>query len=65
MRLLVSVADPEEAVRALAGGAAILDAKDPAQGSLGAVTPAALADLLAAVPPDCPVSAALGDHATP
>jgi uncharacterized protein (UPF0264 family) len=38
MRLLVSVANGDEAAAALAGGADIIDAKDPAAGPLGAVT---------------------------
>ena len=37
MRLLVSVANGDEAAAALAGGADIIDAKDPAAGPLGAV----------------------------
>jgi uncharacterized protein (UPF0264 family) len=38
MRLLVSVSSGDEAAAALAGGADIIDAKDPAAGPLGAVT---------------------------
>ena len=39
MRLLVSVADAAEARAALAGGADIIDAKEPRHGALGAVAP--------------------------
>jgi uncharacterized protein (UPF0264 family) len=38
MRLLISVANGNEAAAALAGGADIIDAKDPAAGPLGPVT---------------------------
>ena len=43
MRLLVSVRDAVEADAAVDGGAEIVDAKEPAAGSLGAVAPAVLA----------------------
>jgi len=45
MRLLVSVANGDEAAAALAGGADIIDAKDPAAGPLGAVTIAVLCEI--------------------
>jgi len=45
MRLLVSVANGDEAAAALAGGADIIDAKDPAAGPLGAVTIAVLREI--------------------
>lgn len=64
MQLLVSVRSVVEVVQALAGGADIIDAKEPSRGSLGAVAPETLAAILAEVPPDCPCSAALGDLAT-
>jgi uncharacterized protein (UPF0264 family) len=38
VRLLVSVRDPAEATLARAGGAALIDAKDPARGALGALS---------------------------
>lgn len=50
MRLLVSVRDAGEARAALAGGAEIVDAKDPARGSIGAVSPEALQGIRLAVP---------------
>ena len=64
MRLLVSVRAAGEARAALAGGAEIVDAKEPGRGSLGAVDPAVLAEIAAALPADVPLSAALGDAHT-
>jgi hypothetical protein len=64
MRLLVSVQDAEEAREAVAGGAEIVDAKDPAAGSLGMVSPGALVAIAEAVPPGIRLSAALGDVAS-
>lgn len=61
MRLLVSVRDVSEVGAALAGGADIIDVKDPSRGPLGAPAPAALRAVRAAVPPLRPVSAALGE----
>ena len=61
MRLLVSVRMPEEVDAALAGGADIIDAKEPAHGSLGSVTPQMLARIAGRVPSDVPLSIALGD----
>jgi uncharacterized protein (UPF0264 family) len=61
MRLLVSVRSAEEALAALAGGADIVDAKEPSRGSLGPVTAVTLRDIAAALPPTIPLSVALGD----
>ncbi|MGH7673192.1 MAG: (5-formylfuran-3-yl)methyl phosphate synthase, partial [Gemmatimonadales bacterium] len=61
MQLLVSVASAADAHAALAGGADVIDAKDPRRGALGAVTPRALRSICAAVRSRRPVSAALGD----
>jgi (5-formylfuran-3-yl)methyl phosphate synthase len=61
MRLLVSVRDAAEAAAALAGGADIVDAKEPAAGPLGAVTADALREIVAAVGGRRMVTAALGD----
>jgi (5-formylfuran-3-yl)methyl phosphate synthase len=61
LKLLVSVADAAEARTALSGGADIIDAKDPSRGALGRVSPGALLQIRAAVPPDVPLSAALGE----
>ena len=61
MRLLVSVMDAAEARTAAAAGADIVDVKNPAEGSLGAPSPAVIASVRAAVPAGQPVSAAIGD----
>jgi uncharacterized protein (UPF0264 family) len=61
MRLLVSVRGPLEARAAVAGGADVVDAKDPALGALGAVRADRLAAIRRAVGAARPVSAALGD----
>ena len=61
MRLLVSVVSAAEARRAVAGGADIVDVKDPGQGALGAPAPRVLSDVVRAVDGAVPVSAALGD----
>lgn len=60
-RLLVSVSNPDEARAAIAGGADIVDAKDPRAGALGAVRLEQLRRIRRAVPPACPLSAATGD----
>ncbi len=61
MRLLVSVVSAEEARRALAGGANIIDVKDPNEGSLGAPSPRILSEVVREVGGAAPVSVALGD----
>lgn len=61
MQLLVSVANPREARAARAGGADVIDAKDPHRGALGAVAPHLLRAICDAVGADRPISAALGD----
>src|SRR5215216_5992801 len=61
MKLLVSVVDVGEARIAAAAGAEIVDVKNPAEGSLGAPSPAVIAGVRAAVPAELPVSAAIGD----
>jgi uncharacterized protein (UPF0264 family) len=63
MRLLVSVRSAAEVDAAVAGGAEIVDAKEPSRGSLGAVSPAALRAIAGALPPGTPLSVALGDPA--
>jgi uncharacterized protein (UPF0264 family) len=65
MQLLVSVRSAGEVGPALRGGADIIDAKEPASGSLGPVSPPTLAEILARVPPECPFSVAMGDLASP
>jgi (5-formylfuran-3-yl)methyl phosphate synthase len=61
MQLLVSVAGVLEARAALAGGADVIDAKDPRRGALGAVGPGRLRAIGDAVAGRRPLSAALGD----
>jgi uncharacterized protein (UPF0264 family) len=61
MRLLVSVRNAVEAAAAVAGGAHIIDAKEPLNGALGQVSPGALASIAVAVGSRRPVSAALGE----
>src|SRR4051812_34686738 len=61
MRLLVSVAGVDDAAAALAGGADLIDAKDPTRGALGAVSHAVLQDIRAVVAGARPVTAALGN----
>ncbi len=63
MRLLVSVSSGAEASAALAGGADLIDAKDPRSGALGAVSVNVLRDIHAASAGVRPVTAALGDAA--
>jgi uncharacterized protein (UPF0264 family) len=58
---LVSVRNAEEALAALAGGADIVDVKEPAQGSLGAASAAAITAVLHAVDGRAPVTAAAGE----
>lgn len=61
MQLLVSVTNALEAAAALAGGADIIDAKDPEAGPLGPVAIAALRGICGTVAGVRPVTAALGD----
>jgi dihydroneopterin aldolase len=60
VRLLASVTDADEAREALAGGADLVDAKDPARGPLGAPEVARVAAIVAEVAGRVPVSATLG-----
>jgi dihydroneopterin aldolase len=62
--LLVSVLDVDEALLALRGGADLIDCKDPRRGALGALPPATIAAILAAVAGRRPVSATVGDLPT-
>jgi dihydroneopterin aldolase len=59
--LLASVTGPAEAEIAVAYGADIIDLKDPAQGALGALEPAAVQATVAAIAGRRPVSAVTGD----
>jgi (5-formylfuran-3-yl)methyl phosphate synthase len=59
--LLVSVRSVEEAAAALAGGAALIDVKEPAYGSLGRASGETISQVVAFVAKRVPVSAALGE----
>lgn len=61
MRLLVSVAEAREARAALAGGADIIDVKDPRRGALGAVRLDVLRAVCDEVPASHPLSVVVGD----
>ncbi|MCA9087201.1 MAG: hypothetical protein KDA90_01060 [Planctomycetaceae bacterium] len=61
MKLLVSVRTAEEACAALAGGADIIDVKDPAAGALGMASPQTLTAIRAVVPDSISLSLALGE----
>jgi len=61
MHLLVSVRSAEEAAAALAGGADVIDAKDPDAGALGAVPAHVFREIRDRVGDARPVTAALGD----
>jgi (5-formylfuran-3-yl)methyl phosphate synthase len=61
MRLLVSVRSAAEALAALAGGADLIDAKDPSVGALGAVSSRVFQEICELVGTARPVTAALGD----
>jgi len=63
MNLLVSVRSAEEAVAALAGGATLIDVKEPDRGSLGRADAEVIAAVLRTVAGRRPVSAALGELA--
>src|SRR5262245_5822439 len=61
--LLVSVRSVAEAEAALAGGAALIDVKEPARGALGRADEDTVAAVVHFVGKRCPVSAALGELA--
>jgi len=65
LQLLVSVRSADEVGPALAGGADIIDAKEPDRGSLGAVDRDVLSRILQRVPDDRGVSVALGAVSRP
>jgi (5-formylfuran-3-yl)methyl phosphate synthase len=65
MQLLVSVRSAAEAIGAVTGGADVIDAKEPARGSLGPVDATTLGEIAAVVPASVPLSAALGDFDRP
>jgi uncharacterized protein (UPF0264 family) len=59
--LLVSVRSADEALEALAGGADVIDVKEPRRGSLGAADAPVIAEVVRAVSARATVSAALGE----
>jgi (5-formylfuran-3-yl)methyl phosphate synthase len=59
--LLVSVRNATEALVALAGGADVIDVKEPNRGSLGAADFETIADIVRAMDGRAPVSAAMGE----
>jgi uncharacterized protein (UPF0264 family) len=59
--LLVSVRSAAEAATALAGGADIIDVKEPRRGALGPADPSVWREILSIVGRRAPVSAALGE----
>ena len=61
IKLLASVTGPEEAETVLAGGADLVDLKDPTKGALGAVSPEILRATIECVAGRRPVSAVAGD----
>ena len=63
--MLASVADAAEAEIALIEGADILDLKNPADGPLGALAPAAICAIVAAIGKRRPVSAVAGNLTAP
>ncbi len=60
-RLLVSVRDPAEAEAALAGGADLIDVKEPANGPLGRADPPIVDAVIRTVSGRAPISAACGE----
>jgi uncharacterized protein (UPF0264 family) len=65
LHLLVSVRDRSEVGAALEGGADVIDAKEPENGSLGPVSSARLRQIDRRVPGGVPLSVALGDFDSP
>ena len=61
VRMLASVRSAEEALFAVQAGADLIDAKEPYDGTLGAVSPETLRAIVAAVGGRRPVSATVGD----
>src|SRR5688572_10247306 len=59
--LLVSVRSAEEAKAALAGGADVIDIKEPDRGPLGPADPRTMAEIVRVVADRAPVSAAAGE----
>jgi uncharacterized protein (UPF0264 family) len=60
-KLLLSVRSAIEAAAALAGGAAVIDVKEPSRGSLGRAEPSVWREVRSVVQEAVPVSVALGE----
>ena len=61
-KILISARDVSEARIALAGGAHIIDLKEPALGALGAVPMGVVAEVVSALKGQAPISATIGDQ---
>jgi len=61
LKLLISPTDEKEAAEAIAGGADIIDVKNPKEGALGASFPWVIKRIRAITPKHIEVSCALGD----
>jgi uncharacterized protein (UPF0264 family) len=61
LKLLISPKDEKEAVEAIAGGADIIDVKNPKEGALGANFPWVIKRIREITPEDIEVSCTLGD----
>src|SRR4030066_2119736 len=61
MKVLISIVDEEKAVEALAGGAHIIDVKNPKEGALGANFPWVIKRIRQITPKDTEVSCTLGE----
>ncbi len=61
MKLLISPADEKEAAEAVAGGADIIDVKNPKEGALGASFPWIIKRIRKITPANIEVSCAIGD----
>ncbi len=61
MKLLISVRDEHEAATAVAGGADVVDIKNPDEGSLGAAEPHVITAVVRVIPAGIDVSASIGD----
>ena len=64
VQLLVSVRSAEEALAALAGGASLIDVKEPSRGPMGRADDSVTGEVVRAVAGRRPVSAALGELRT-
>jgi hypothetical protein len=64
MKLLISSANEQEATEAIAGGADIIDVKNPLEGSLGASYPWVIKQIKAIKPANVELSCTLGDVLT-